>query len=1035
MGERVRSNRLVRRAVSVAAGGLAGVAGALALWSGPASAVEPACTVSWVNPAGGSWEDGANWSTGTLPGGADDVCIDLAGTYQVAFDGTVTVRSLSLGGASGTQTLAVHKGESADGLRIDAAATVQANGVLQLASSDPSQSFAVQGMGGVVNHGILRFAAGPTLSNFYGDLTNAAGGQVEVDGRAEIAISAVVNDGALDIDLGGDLYLLGGSFASNSGSSIAVGGRFEGDDLTFTQAGGTLSGNPIVLGAESALVDSAGTGSFTLSDRDITLSGTIPVGQTVTILATEEGSAQVALAGPVVNNGTLRVDATDAPAILNGPGHLTNNGTLRTVGEVPGDFAILGSEITNAVSAIIEVGSPSSMFAADTTNHGMVDVQANARMYVDHSTFTSNAGSTLELTGGAATVYGGTFRQAGGDIQGSPVVLLGGSTLDTSSGPGSFLLEPAGEQDNPPNIIKGTIAPNQLVTVRPTAAGDSTAILAAPGVINNGVLRLDSSNNSNTARLTGAPLTNNRFLVMMPGPGARRLEASVTIGANGELAVGTTTSVDGGAAIVNNGRISLSDDSHLVFLSGSFTNSAAGTLRVTVNTTVTPSGRVSVLGGTITAYLGGTLEVTTIGLPVLGRSYVPVTVTSRVGTFAKVTSDLPAYEATYSSTAVGLVASPPRARFVPFTPTRILDTRTGNGAPQARVPAGGVVNLSVAGLAGSGPAAVALTVTTTESSPGYVTVWPGGEPRPVTSNLNTTRPGQTLAVQVIVPVGSNGEISLFTSGGGHLIADLAGWYEPVASSTSGRFNAVAPSRLLDTRSGTGAPAGRRSAGASLALPVTGHGGVPATGVSSVVLSVTEVDASPGWVTVWPSGQARPAASNLNTDLAGQTVAAHVTVPVGAGGAVNLFTSGGGHLLVDVVGWFTDATAPDSQSGLYVALSPTRRIDTRTGQGVNAAGIRPAKSTTGILLGGSNGIPASGVAAVVATLTATQAAPTYLTAWAGGSPRPQTSNLNVTIPGDTVPNLVTSPVGSGAFLNLYTDGATHLLLDTTGYYTN
>lgn len=1026
----------MRRVAVVAAFGVMAVIGILALRSGPASAAEPACTVSWVNPAGGSWEDETNWSTGALPGGADDVCIDVAGIYEVAFDGTTTVHSLSVGGPSGTQTLVVHKGENADVLTVDAATTIQANGVLQLASSDPSRSMALEATGGVVNHGTLRFAAGPALSNLYGDLTNAAEGRVEVHGLAEIALGAVVNEGAFDVGPGGDLYLLGGSFTSNAGSSLAVDGRFEGDDLTFTQAGGTLSGNPVLLGADSALIDSAGTGAFTLSDRDVTLSGTIPVGQTVTVLATEDGSASVGLEGPVTNNGTLRVDATDAPALLNGPGALTNNGMLRTVGAEPGDFAILSSEITNTASGTIEVGSPSSMFAADTTNHGTVDVLANATMYVDHSTFTSNAGSTLDLAGGgAATVYGGTFRQAGGEIQGNPLVLLEGSTLDSSSGAGSFLLEPGFGGTPAPNTIKGTIGPNQLVTVRATSAGDSTAVLAAPGVVNDGVLRLVSSDPGHVAKLTGAPLTNNLFLVMMPGPGERRLEASVTIGSTGELAVGGTTMVDGGAAIVNNGRVGLEDDSHLVFNSGSYTNGSAGTLRVTVNTTITPAGRVSVLGGTITAFLGGTLDVTTIGAPVLGRSYVPVTATSRVGTFTKVTPGFPSYQATYSPTAVGLVAGPPRARFVALSPTRILDTRTGVGGTSGRVAAGGVVDLPIGSLGGSGPTALALTVTTTESSPGYVTVWPAGEPRPTTSNLNTTRPGQTTAVQVVVPPGADGKISLFTSGGGHLLIDLAGWYEPVASSTSGRFNARAPSRLLDTRIGTGAPTGRRGAGASLALPVVGHGGVPASGVSSVVLSVTAVDASPGWVTVWPSGQARPTASNLNTDFAGQTVAAHVVVPVGAGGAVNLFTSGGGHLLVDVVGWFTDATAPDSQSGLYVALSPVRRADTRIGLGVSAAGVRPAKSTTGILLGGSSGIPATGVAAVVANLTATQAAPTYLTAFAGGSPRPVASNLNVTVPGDTVPNLVTAPVGSNAFLNLYTDGATHLLLDTTGYYTN
>src|SRR3712207_8397776 len=43
-----------------------------------------------------------------------------------------------------------------------------------------------------------------------------------------------------------------------------------------------------------------------------------------------------------------------------------------------------------------------------------------------------------------------------------------------------------------------------------------------------------------------------------------------------------------------------------------------------------------------------------------------------------------------------------------------------------------------------------------------------------------------------------------------------------------------------------------------------RGGVPAAGVTAVALNVTVVEPSAaGHVTVWPSGEARPLASNLN----------------------------------------------------------------------------------------------------------------------------------------------------------------------------
>ncbi|MDH4044221.1 MAG: Ig-like domain-containing protein, partial [Gemmatimonadota bacterium] len=68
-------------------------------------------TVAWINPAGGSWNVGANWSTGTVPSPADTAVIDLAGTYTVTeVDAVVTVGRLVVGdqGSSGEQmTLAV----------------------------------------------------------------------------------------------------------------------------------------------------------------------------------------------------------------------------------------------------------------------------------------------------------------------------------------------------------------------------------------------------------------------------------------------------------------------------------------------------------------------------------------------------------------------------------------------------------------------------------------------------------------------------------------------------------------------------------------------------------------------------------------------------------------------------------------------------------------------------------------------------------------------------------------------------------------
>ncbi|HEY4993781.1 MAG TPA: hypothetical protein VII33_17040, partial [Nakamurella sp.] len=107
------------------------------------------------------------------------------------------------------------------------------------------------------------------------------------------------------------------------------------------------------------------------------------------------------------------------------------------------------------------------------------------------------------------------------------------------------------------------------------------------------------------------------------------------------------------------------------------------------------------------------------------------------------------------------------------------------------------------------------------------------------------------------------------------------------------------------------------ASGTVSLQVTGQGGVPATGVSAVVVNVTAVNpTTAGFITVWPSLTTRQQTSNLNFQ-AGQNIPNLVVVPVGADGKIQLFNGSGGtvQLLADVTGYIagtaqnTAATAP------------------------------------------------------------------------------------------------------------------------------
>ena len=257
-------------------------------------------------------------------------------------------------------------------------------------------------------------------------------------------------------------------------------------------------------------------------------------------------------------------------------------------------------------------------------------------------------------------------------------------------------------------------------------------------------------------------------------------------------------------------------------------------------------------------------------------------------------------------------------------------------------------------------------------------------------------------------------------------------YPPLTAPSDGEFHAVAPARILDTRNGMGAALGPTGPGQEVRLQVTGRGGVPTSGVSAVVVNVTVTEpTAASHLTVYPYGQPRPLASNLNY-VPGQTVPNLVTVKVGAQGQIVLFHPiGQAHLVADVAGWYSDASGP--RGDRYHALPPSRLLDTRGGP----AGPVGQGESRALQVTGRGGVPTSGVSAVVMNVTVTEpTAPSHLTVYPGDRPRPLASNLNY-VAGQTFPNLVTVRVGQtppgGQVMIFNSTGRTHVVVDVMGWY--
>ena len=245
---------------------------------------------------------------------------------------------------------------------------------------------------------------------------------------------------------------------------------------------------------------------------------------------------------------------------------------------------------------------------------------------------------------------------------------------------------------------------------------------------------------------------------------------------------------------------------------------------------------------------------------------------------------------------------------VTIAPARVADSRI-NQQIRGSVAGYGSTTVKVAGVAGvparNDVSAVLVTVTAVRPlAAGFVSVGPSGRPWTGTSTLNF-QAGQNIPNLAVVPVGADGSVQLLNGSAGpvDLLVDVDGYVLDGTPVAAGAMTSVPPARVADSRISqqiSGAIPGMGTA----AVQVAGRGGVPAHGVTSVVLNVTAVyPAAEGFLSVWPAGSPWPGTSNLNFQPR-VTIPNAVVVPVGADGKVQVFNGSGGpvDLVVDVDGY-------------------------------------------------------------------------------------------------------------------------------------
>ncbi|MEV0809800.1 hypothetical protein [Micromonospora sp. NPDC050200] len=193
------------------------------------------------------------------------------------------------------------------------------------------------------------------------------------------------------------------------------------------------------------------------------------------------------------------------------------------------------------------------------------------------------------------------------------------------------------------------------------------------------------------------------------------------------------------------------------------------------------------------------------------------------------------------------------------------------------------------------------------------------------------------------------------------------------------------SKVLDTRDGTGGATGVRGAASTTVFPVLGAGGVPATGVSSVMVRIaTLAPTAPTFLIMWPDGQTKPVTTTLSVGT-GEDLSTMAAVDVGDNGKIAVFNNAGKTgIVVEVQGYFKSSLG--STGGGFVPLQHARLIDTRSGTGTSAGALAAGASRTITLTGGV--IPAGAAAAAVNVATPNATTAGWLAvAPAGGTARP------------------------------------------------
>jgi hypothetical protein len=325
----------------------------------------------------------------------------------------------------------------------------------------------------------LQAANNATFTNLSGGLIHAV---ADAGGQRYLQNATIINQGAITVDAGANLYSNNSMF-TDQGGAITVNGYFQFYQDTFNFNGGTASNVTVINSAFNIGSSSAGAATFDFYGSD-TLSGTVAVAQTLILQTNYNYNTTVTALDGSANAGTIVLDSTrgDRYSQL----QAANNAT----------FTNLSSGL---IHAIADQGGQRYLQNGTIVNQGAITVDANIALYTNNTTFTDQGGAIT--VNGYFQFYQDTFNFNGGTASNVTIINSAFNIGSSSTGAASIFLYGS-------DTLTGTVAAAQTLTIY-TSYDYNTNVTAADGAGNAGTIILDSPRGDRYSQLTLAGIFTN----------------------------------------------------------------------------------------------------------------------------------------------------------------------------------------------------------------------------------------------------------------------------------------------------------------------------------------------------------------------------------------------------------------------------------------------------------------------------------------------------------------------------------------------